>query len=335
MDLGEIRAARTSNLRRMEKTATNVESFMKPIPHENTLLKYQHLNLICLPPEDTLSDVDLENFDTIKKTPNECRLTNNIADRTETVSLSNFHNVGDALLYFSNRLESYLKTNSEENADDYTPVRNNCLKENISDLKRELERYVDMINERKENELRKFSENMMRHSKILQIQNAFSRQEKMKTNIYETLRSSHFKYAIADNESFANSFRFSRDQHYSQDRFPIEGCFDDSSYYSDCSSVESFTMLIREEQPEKLLNDAPHPIYYGRERISLIFRDPENVANQWKNVQNPNNDKSIRSLWSKRYSRWSRDSESFWGFTLDSHKNEILEIKLYEERRMR
>lgn len=335
LDPGRTHAIRTPSLRRLEATVTNIESFMEPIPVERSLSKSQHLSLVCPSIiDDTLSDVDLENFDPDKKIPNESRLTSSsvVGEKTETVSLSNFHNVGDALLYFSNRLESYLKTNLEENADG---CNRNCLKENISDLKRELERYVDIINEKKENELRKFSENMSRHSKILHLKNAFSRQEKLKTNIYETLRSSHFKYAIADNESLRSSFRYSREQEYSQDRFVIQGCFDDSSYYSDCSSVECYTMLIKEERPDRLLNDAPHPRYYGREKISLIFRDPDNVVNQWKNFQTPNKDRTMRSLWSKRYSLWPRDSESFCGFTLDSRKNEILELKLHEESRMR
>lgn len=306
---------------------------MKTLPKIKNSVK--NLNQICPPFDDTLSDVDMENFDPNNRQSIGSKLSNCSAacDKTETLSLSNFHNVSDALVFFSNRLESYLKTKTEENVDDCKSINRSCLKENISELKRELERYVDIINAKKENELRKFSENMMRHSKILHMQNAFSRQEKLKTNIYETLESSHFKYAIADNESLQNSFRFFRDRSQAQAGYPLQSCLSDSSIYSDCSSVECYTMLINEERAEHLLNDAPIPRYYGRENISLIFRDPS--SKHCQSFQNRKAEKSLQSLWSKRHSIWARDSESFWGFTLDSHKNEILELKLHEERRMR
>lgn len=336
-------------LRRLETSVTNLESFLESLPNQETSNSCRNTRSMILlmspspPLDDTLSDVDLEKFDA-----NINLLSNNqseqinraIDEKDETTSLSDYHNVRDVLLNIRERLESYLKVNQElatENGN-----TNGNLEGNISQLRSELERYVHIINEKKENELRKFSENMSNQSNIKQMKKAFSRKEKLQTNIYETLESSHLKYAIADNDSLPNSLRLVNDRILTQGGFTMRNCYDNNyifETYSDFSSVEYYTMLINEDKSEKLLNDAPpQSRYHEREKISLIFRDPENVIKQWQNYQlktielKPKKEKSLKLKWNKGPNFKPHD---IWGFTLDYHQNRVLQLKLAKERRLR
>lgn len=320
-------------LKRLESSVTNLESFLESLPNQETSLtsNTRSLSLICPSPpfDDTLSDVDLDKFDNSKSLRRESRLESisSAIDRAETASLSNFHNVRDVLLNIKGRLESYLTASKGNNSDDLSQAN---LEGNIADLKRELERYVRIINEKKESELRKFSENMTNHSNILQMKKAFQRKQKLQTNIYETLAT---RYAIPDSDSM-HSERVC-------DGFTMRSCYD-SDYvcqtYSDFSSVEYYTMLINEEKSEKLLNDAPQPRYHDREKISLIFRDPQHVIKQWQNYQlntiqiKPKKPKSLKLNWPKRHKYKPHD---IWAFTLDYHENQTLQRKLEKERRLR
>lgn len=331
-------------LRHLESSVTNLESFLEILPNRETSFScWNSRSMTSMCPsqpkhEDTLSDVDLDKFD--KSLSNAEPINHAIADKEETASLSNYHNVRDVLLNIRERLESFLKVNRETVADAEN-VNSSNLEGNVSELKKELERYVHMINERKENELRKFSENMSKQTKIVQMKNAFSRKEKLKTNIYETLESTHQKYAIADNESLPNSLRLLNRVH-SKGGFTMRNCYDNDyifETYSDFSSVECYTMLINEDKSEKLLNDGPpQPRYHEREKISLIFRDPENVIKQWQNYQlntlqiKPKKDKSIKLKWNRGHKLKPHD---VWGFTLDYHQNRVLQLKLAKERRLR
>jgi hypothetical protein len=150
----------TTYLRRLETTVTNLENLL---PNQDASLSSHNTRSLILSLhalDDTLSDVDLEKFDTSRKPRNEVVLdsiSSAIADRAETASLSDFHNVRDVLLNIQERLETFLK-GSQQNISDVENPSN--LEGNITNLKRELERYVSVINEKKENELRKFSENI-------------------------------------------------------------------------------------------------------------------------------------------------------------------------------
>jgi hypothetical protein len=207
-------------------------------------------------------------------------------------------------------------------------------------LKGELERYVNILNEKKENELRKFSENMINQSNILQMKKAFLRKEKLQTNIYETLTPKYVKYAIANQESLPTTLDY-KDRRRSQGGFTMRNCYDNDyvfEAYSDFSSVEYYEMMINEEKNEKLLNDgAPQPRYHDQ-KISLIFRDPESVIKQWQNYQlktihiKPKKRKSLKLKWKRAFKPKPHD---VWGFTLDYHQNRVLQLKLARERRIR
>lgn len=292
--------------------------------------------------EDTLSDVDLDKFDVDHARSEENRLESiangAIVDCAETTSLSDFHNVRDVLLNIRKRLESYLLIN-QESANDTTNPTN--LEGNIAELKQDLERYAQIISVRKEIELKKFSEGMSNHSNIVQVKKAFSRREKLKTNIYETLTSKNVRYDLAINDSLPSTMRFFGDRVHMKDGFTMRNCYDNDyifQAYSDFSSVEYYTMLINEEKSEKLLNDAPLPRCFERDKISLIFRDPENIIKQWQNYQlktiqiKPKKRKSMRFSWKKSYKCPPHD---VWGFTLDPNQNRALQKKLEKERRLR
>lgn len=328
----------TTYLRRLETTVTNLESFLESLPHQDTSLTSQNtrsliLSLHSQPVDDTLSDVDLDKFDTTKKPNGEVHLdsiSSAIVDRADTASLSDFHNVRDVLLNIQERLESFLK-GSQQNVNDVENPSN--LAGNITDLKRELERYVRVINEKKENELRKFSENMVKNDNIVQMKKAFMRKEKLKTNVYETL-SSNVRYAQANQASLPHTIKSVSDIVQFNDGFTMRSRYENSDF----SSVEYYSMLINEERSEKLLNDAPMPRYHERERISLIFRDPENVIKQWQNYQlhtiqiKPKKEKTFKLKWKKSPKFKPQD---VWGFTLDSYQNRNLRERLEEERRLR
>ncbi|CRK99637.1 CLUMA_CG012948, isoform A [Clunio marinus] len=328
-------------LRRLESTVTNLECFLESLPNQETSLtsNRRSMSLICPSPplDDTLSDVDLDKFD-INKVPIRESISSAI-DRAETTSLSDFHNVKDVLMKIKGRLDSYLRVSN--NSSDSENANKANLEGNIAELKRELERYVQIINEKKENELRKFSENMINQSNIIQMKNAFSRKEKLQTNIYETLAT---KYAITESRSNSSDST----QFYPKERVHVKGgftmrnCYDNDymySAFSDTSSVEYYTMLINEDKSENLLDDAPLPRYHHeRDNISLIFRDPENIIKQWQHFQRKTinikykTPKSLKLKWKKRYKSKPHD---IWGFTLDYHQNKTLQLKLEKERRLR
>lgn len=336
----------TTYLRRLESTVTNLESFLESLPNQDASLSSHNTRSLILSLhapnqifDDTLSDVDLDKFDTCRKPKSEVNLesiSSAIADRAETASLSDFHNVRDVLMNIQERLECFLKGSQQSVNDVENPTN---LEGNITDLKRELERYVDVINEKKENELRKFSENMVKNDSIVQMKKAFMRKEKFKNNIYETLTSNQFRYAIANNASMPPSIKYYSDRVHISDGFTMRNCYNDNDYCSsDFSSVEYYSMLINEEKSEKLLNDAPLPRYHEREKISLIFRDPENVIKQWQNFQlqtiqlKSKKKKPFRLKWKKEPKFRPHD---VWGFTLDSMQNRNLQEKLEKERRLR
>lgn len=330
----------TTYLRRLESTVTNLESFLESLPHQDASLSSHNtrsliLSLHSQPLDDTLSDVDLEKFESTLKPRNEAQLgsiSSAIVDRADTASLSDFHNVRDVLLNIQERLECFLR-GSQQNMNDVENPSN--LEGNITDLKRELERYVHVINEKKENELRKFSENMVKNDNIVQMKKAFLRKEKLKTNVYETL-SSNPRYALANQASLAPTIKSVSDIVQFNDGFTMRSRYENCC--SDFSSVEYYSMLINEERSEKLLNDAPMPRYHEREKISLIFRDPENVIKQWQNYQlhtiriKPKKEKTFKLKWKKSPKFKPQD---VWGFTLDSYQNRNLQERLDEERRLR
>lgn len=326
-------------LRRLENTVSHIESFLEATPNKENLASSQVTRslLIRYPSpvnEDIWSDVDLDKFDDNRKEGS----NSDIFNTSDKASLSDFH-VRDVLVNIRERLETYLKMN-EGTWQGNEKIGTGNLEENIANLKSDLERYVCIINQKKENELRKFSENMTNQSKILQMKKAFSRKERLKTHIYETLAPSHLEYALADSESFFNSLRNVKDRVYTKGGFTMRNCYDDNyvfETYSDFSPVEHYTMIINEEKGENLLNDAPtkaQPRYQERERISLIFRDPEKIIKQWQNYQlkTVQKGKSFKLKWSKRHKHKPQD---VWGFTLDYHQNQVLQRKLEKERRIR
>ena len=330
----------TTYLRRLETTVTNLESFLESLPNPDASLSSHNTRSLILslheqPLDDTLSDVDLDKFDTTKKPKHEASvesLSSAIADRAETASLSDFHNIRDVLLNIQERLECFLK-GSQQNVNDAENPAN--LEGNITDLKRELGRYVQVINEKKENELRKFSENMVRNDNIVQMKKAFMRKEKLKNNVYETLTSNP-QYALANQASLHSTIKSVSDIVETNDGFTMRSRYENCC--SDFSSVEYYSMLIKEDRSEKLLNDAPLPRYHEREHISMIFPDPENVIKQWQNFQlqtiqiKPKKERTFKLKW-KREKKFK--PHDVWGFTLDSYQNRNLQQKLEEERRLR
>lgn len=331
-----------NRLRQLENTVNSLETCFDSLPVHDTSVTSRNLSIPCPSPpqEDTLSDVDLDKFNGNDTLPNGNRFGNvDGADAVETASLSDFHNIRDVLLTIRGRLDSYLKVNQNSSADE---TAKSNLEDNISELKRELERYVESINEKKENELRKFSENMINQSNIKQMKKAFSRKEKLESNVYETLTKPNANYALANAASLPKTLHCFSERSCTQEGFTMRNCYDNDyvfQTYSDFSSVEYYTMLINEERSEKLLNDAPSPIrYHEREKISLIFRDPENIIKQWQNYQlktikiKPKKEKSLQLKWKNRHKLKQHD---VWGFTLDYHQNRILQMKLEKERRFR
>ena len=316
-------------LRRLENTVTHLESFLEfPDQRPSLLSNFTRSSQIRYPSpvyDDTLSDVDLDKFDegSVKNDSQD-----NIIDATDTALLSDLPNVRDVLLNIKERLDSYLKLN-EETTQGNAIINKSNLEKNIADLKSELERYVHFINEKKENELRKFSENMTNQSNILQIKKAFSRKEKLNTHVYETLSPSHMQYALA-----YDSLPITKER---VDGFTMRNCYDNNyifETYSDFSPVEYYTMIINEENGEKLLDEAPPPPRYCNDRngISFIFRDPEKIIKQWQNYQlkTLQKGKSFKFKWNKR-----QKPENTWGFTLDYHQNRVLQERLEKERRIR
>lgn len=118
--------------------------------------------------------------------------------------------------------------------------------------------------------------------------------------------------------------------------FTMRNCYDNDYVFgniSETSSVEFYTMLINEEKSEAL-NDAPR--FSSRERLSLIFRDPEDVIRQWQNYQLQSmRIKPKHTLFRTKIKSNSVDHEAIWGFTLSSHQNQTLQTKLLKEQQHR
>lgn len=270
---------------------------------------------------DTLSDLDLEKFEReqdVGKTRNICETQND-----ETASLSDFYNVSGLIQKIRIRLDSFLKAN-QENSEASSKFQS--LEENIAALKEELESYLKAIDAKKEQELRQFSENMINEERLLKMKKAF----KLQSNFYETLGSKH--YAIANNDSIPRSFRCNGDTIRVKSGFTFRNYYDNDyafENFSESSSVEFYTMLINEHGEENNF-DAP------RERVSLIFRDPEEVIRQWQNYQQKTlRIKSKEKPFQTRIESKPVQHDAFWGFTLSSYQNETLLIKLKKERQTR
>lgn len=324
-------------LRRLENSVSNLESCIGTFHLNQEVVPSRSLIFSvpsCISPskEDTLSDVDLEKFER-EHDPSYAQKAFANQQPEAMASLSDFHNVGEVILSIRHRLDSFLKTNRENSIDQAADTSNKqTLEENISALKTELESYLKVINEKKEDELRRFSENMINEERILKMKKAFFRKEKLQTNFYETLGSNN--YAIANNDSVAlSTLNHNRDTVRVRSGFTLRNCYDNDYIFDDFSensSVEFYTMLINEEKTEDL-NDAPR--FYPRERISLIFRDPEEVIKQWQNYQQHTKPKQKPCRPKQRLKSVSHDA--LWGFTLSSHQNQTLQLKLKKEQQTR
>lgn len=292
-----------------------VEPIFDSIPNQETFLTRRSNYHSSLHYEDALSDFSLETFDRVcDKTSKDEDILDVIT--LETTSLSDFYNVSDVMLNIKERLESCLKVNEDKNQ----TVNRRDLEENIAVLKSELERYLQIINEKKENELRKFSENMINHSSILHVKNAFYRKEKLKSQrVYESLEPTHRKYISANSE------------YENQSELKLRNFYDDD--YNDFNQLY-YTMIIDEEKSEKLLNDVP-PLktYNEREQTSLALSDSEKIIMQWQKYQqiSLNHKNSPTKKWNKSKIK-PRD---VWGLTLDYNQNRLLLHKLRKEKRLR
>lgn len=326
-------------LRRLENSVSNLESCIgtfNPNPEEAHRCSLIFSVPSCMSPskDDTLSDVDLERFERQYHPPDAQRSFSNQQPDAMT-SLSDFHNVGEVILSIRHRLESFLKTNRESSVGRTTDSSSKqTLEENIAALKTELESYLKVINEKKEDELRRFSENMINEERILKMKKAFFRKEKLQTNFYETLGSNN--YAIANNESVTPStLNHNRDTVRVRSGFTLRNCYDNDYVYDDFSensSVEFYTILI--EEKSEVLNDAPR--FYPRERVSLIFRDPEEVIKQWQHYQQQIvQTKPKQKPFKPKHKLKSVSHEALWGFTLSSHQNQTLQLKLKKEQQRR
>lgn len=315
-------------LRRLENTVINLESYLENHPNQEVSMTSHNARMPVDLASDSLSDVDLEKFETNGNVI-ESFQSGAMNDQAEVVSISEYHNVRDVLLSIRMRLESFVI--QENPPKDKSNTSN--LEEKINGLKKEIESYVTAINEKRENELRKFSQNMMNRWTVSGFQKAFLRKEKLRNNVYETLGSEN--YSSADNVSIPKSIS---DRIYTEASFTMRTRYS-NGYDTDFDSVEYYSMLINEERSERLLNDAPLPRYYERERVSLIFRDPEDVIKQWQSYQMHTihmKQKGLKPLNFKQKKIRPPKHEGFsWGFTLDSNQNHILQQKLEKERRER
>lgn len=328
----------------LKRLESNLELYLDSLPAVNNNMPPSS------PPsslDDILVDVDIDSFE--KNPPSKvddaeiAELRNNksnnfISDYVDTASLSNFHNVRDVLLNIQRRLETYL-TSNEKGASSKLEV-------NIEEFLHELDRYVSVINEKKEKELKRFSENMSNHTTIIHMKNAF--QKKGGTvgddhQIYEdALESDVVSYY--SNDSISDLRRCGN-----REGFIMRNCYDRCSLNSsgsfDSNSVEYYSMLINEERSENLLNDAPPPLppilprYHDRDKISLVFQNPDQVIRQWQKYQlntitiKPKKSKFLN--FSKGRKKKKGTPYDIWSFTLDYHKTKMLQLKLEKEKKIR
>lgn len=328
----------THDINYLKCLESNLESYLDSLPQISKDNNRQMKPSTSPSTDDILIDVDIESFESrsIKmrrisdtKLSNETstiKSVNNLIDEHETASLSNFHNVRDVLLNIQRRLETYL-SGCEKGA---------RLEVNIEEFLRELDEYVNVINEKKESELRRFSENMSNQTTIVQFRNAFSKKD---LRIYDTLESDVVSYYSSDSISDM--------RHNNHHGFIMKNCYDRCSFNSsenscsDSQSVEYYSMLINEDRSENLLNDAPPPLqprYHDQDKISLIFQNPDHVIKQWQKYQlntitiNPKKKKFVNFTKTKKKKNKNFD---IWSFTLDYHKTRMLQLKLEKERKIR
>lgn len=315
----------SDDLKALESTLSNLESYLDMNPNEASLNSCNLTN--CPSDGDTLSDFDLERFNaSLPRHPMESISSAIISrDRVEeTTSLSDFHNVRDVLMTIRERLDSCLKT--DENVDQKAT---NNLELNIAHLKRDLDRYVRVLNEKKENELRKFSENMINRQSIVQMKKAFSRKERFSKHIYETLKPAKLPMRTQ--------------LPVPMDEFTMRRCYGDSESCCGCSeinSVEYYSMLINEDVGEKSLHGAPFSFQLEREKIEKIslmnFRDPLPIIRQWQDYQIKTvRAKAKKSKFKLRWQKEDKRKPPIYGFTLDYHQTKLLQHKLDKERRIR
>jgi hypothetical protein len=178
---------------------------------------------------------------------------------------------------------------------------------------------------------------MSNQTTIMHVKNAFSKKD---FRIYDALESDAVSYYSSDSISDLR-----RNNNHG---FIMKNCYDqcslNSSGNSCCSesqSVEYYSMLINEDRSENLLNDAPpplHPRYHDRDKISLIFQNPDHVIKQWQKYQlntitiKPKKNKFVNFTKTKKKKNKNFD---IWSFTLDYHKTKTLQLKLEKERKIR
>lgn len=327
----------------LKRLESNLELYLDSLPLNKKVPSSSPPNSL----DDILIDVDIDSFE--KNPPSkidtetaDVKLSNEksnnfINDYVDTASLSNFHNVRDVLLNIQRRLETYLTSNEKGTS--------SKLEVNIEEFLHELDRYVSVINEKKEKELRRFSENMSNHTTIIHMKNAF--QKKGGTSIttgdddqiYDALESEVVSYY--SNDSISDMRRCAN-----RDGFIMRNCYDrcslNSSGSCDSNSVEYYSMLINEERSENLLNDAPPtllPRYHEREKISLVFQNPDQVIRQWQKYQlntitiKPKKSKFLNFSMGRKKKKGA--PYDIWSFTLDYHKTKMLQLKLEKEKKVR
>lgn len=368
----------------MENTLSNLESYLDMNPEvsldnsTNSPSNISFCNITNCPSDgDTLSDFDLEKFNTNSGKPinDGSKVVNSAGvtfddprkvwgvgaivegEQDDTTSLSEFHNVRDVLMNIRERLETLLKGNEksdEENNDSNQKEKrsrnavgsdkSNLLELNISHLKHDLDRYVEILNEKKENELRKFSENMSNQQKIVQMKKAFKRKERFSKHIYETLTPATTCKPYRQPCELPCHNNMSANSTHVMDEFTMRRCFNETDSCCDCSemqSVEYYSMLINEDVGEKSLHGAPHSFHNReREKISLVnFRDPINVIRQWQDYQiktiRGQKSKSSKARFKLRWQRELKRKPPVYGFTLDYHQSKLLQQKIDKERKIR
>lgn len=330
----------THDINYLKRLESNLESYLDSLPQISQNNDRQMKPSTSPSTDDILIDVDIESFESrsVKIRRNSdaklsnktatIKSVNNLINEHETASLSDFHNVRDVLLNIQRRLETYL-SGCERGA---------RLEVNIEEFLKELDEYVNVINEKKEYELRRFSENMSNQTTIMHVKNAFSKKD---FRIYDTLESDAVSYYSSDSISDMR-----RNINHG---FIMKNCYDrcslNSSGNSCCSesqSVEYYSMLINEDRSENLLNDAPpppplYPRYHDRDKISLIFQNPDHVIKQWQKYQlntitiKPKKNKFVNFTKTKK----KKKNYDIWSFTLDYHKTKTLQLKLEKERKIR
>lgn len=350
-DRGKVK----QDVKRLESSLETYLEALPPTTDENHMIssKSSHgtsniLNAYLLNFENISND-DLESFDGKSYSENTAvELGNSSSNSNEpnaqinedtisTSSLSNFHNI-QYIEYIHQKLEQYLKTFKDGPSTAQ-------LVSKIDELKKELAKYVEMINQRKENELRRFSEQMSKDSNIVHMKNAFLKKE-MHTTGSNVGNYDNISYSQTDAVSYYSNDSISdyeRCKSMNFDGFFMKNCYDKYSFNSnfDTNSVEYYSMLIAEERNDNLVNDAPipPPRYNEREKISLIYRNPDDqIIEQWQKYQlntitiKPKKNRMVKIKMSKEKKRKNYD---IWSFTLDYHKTRMLQMKLEKERKIR